>query len=292
MAGFNPFFRLPSRRDSLIDFRNAVLGGMLLTHEVVMRSAGKLLAAESTAEGDWGTIRGQVVYDEAAMLPDVREVDFSKVSMSALEREFFTSTGKVMYEDWVIDPKSRGVRHTYIWLRPDTSDTKVSAIDTIHPSLRAVPREKVVMDQESMGFRPHAVALRSGQTLHIKNSSPIPHAVVWTSRENGNGNRAMPPKTDFDLEDLKAERLPVMMSCAPHPWERAVMRVFEHPYFALTDAQGRFEIKLAPGGKWRLVVWQESMGFKDGAKGRAGIPITVEAGMVLDVGKLSVVALS
>ena len=292
MKTHNPFYRLPSRRDCLLDFRNAVVAGYLMTHEAVLRSGTRLLAAESATDGNWGTIRGQVIYDEKAPLPEVREVDFSKIALPAAEREFFTSQGKVYYEDFVIDPKSRGVQHVFVWLRPDSTNNRDNDIPTIHPSLKAIPNSKLVMDQEWMGFRPHAIAARSGQSLLIKNTSPIVHAVVWNSQNNGSGNRNMPAKTEFEIESLKAERLPIIFSCAPHPWERAVMRVFNHPYFALTDAQGHFEIRLAPTGKYRLVVWQESVGFRDGAQGRLGAPIEIEAGKVTDLGKLSIVAMN
>ena len=56
--------------------------------------------------------------------------------------------------------------------------------------------------------------------------------------------------------------------------------------FAVTDADGKFEIKLAPAGNCRLVVWQESIGYRGGAEGRKGTVITVKGGTSIDVGKL------
>jgi hypothetical protein len=37
--------------------------------------------------------------------------------------------------------------------------------------------------------------------------------------------------------------------------------VLDHPYYAVTDAQGNFEIKNAPAGTQKVVVWQEAVGF-------------------------------
>jgi hypothetical protein len=63
----------------------------------------------------------------------------------------------------------------------------------------------------------------------------------------------------------------------------AWIRVFDHPYFAVTDADGKFEIKNAPAGKCRIVIWQESIGYRGGAKGKEGTPIEVKADGVTEL---------
>ena len=37
--------------------------------------------------------------------------------------------------------------------------------------------------------------------------------------------------------------------------------VVDHPYIAVTDAKGNFEIKNVPAGTQKVVVWQEAVGF-------------------------------
>jgi hypothetical protein len=66
------------------------------------------------------------------------------------------------------------------------------------------------------------------------------------------------------------------------------VRVFDNPYFAVTDADGNFEIKDAPAGTYRLMIWQESIGYRGGAAGRDGTPVTIKAGAVTDVGPFDV----
>jgi hypothetical protein len=53
------------------------------------------------------------------------------------------------------------------------------------------------------------------------------------------------------------------------------VRVFDHPYFAVTDADGKFEIKNAPVGKYRIVYWHEAVGLRGGRAGRFGEPIEI-----------------
>ena len=61
--------------------------------------------------------------------------------------------------------------------------------------------------------------------------------------------------------------------------------VFEHPYFAVTDDNGQFEIKLAPAGPVNIVLWHEETGWVVGRKGKA---IEIKAGAETDLGKIEV----
>ena len=73
-------------------------------------------------------------------------------------------------------------------------------------------------------------------------------------------------------EPLKAETPPIPFKCDIHPWMKGYVRVFDHPYFAVTDEDGKFEIKNAPAGKWRIVYWHEN-GFHKGREGAVGFPV-------------------
>jgi len=53
------------------------------------------------------------------------------------------------------------------------------------------------------------------------------------------------------------------------------VRVFNHPYFAVTNEKGEFEIKNAPAGNFNLVVWQEEAGWVTGD--RKGTPVSIKA---------------
>ena len=68
--------------------------------------------------------------------------------------------------------------------------------------------------------------------------------------------------------------------------------VFRHPYFAVTDEDGKFTIKDAPVGKYRLMAWQEATGWviinpKDPRD--RGKVIDVKAGGTTDVGQISLI---
>ena len=63
------------------------------------------------------------------------------------------------------------------------------------------------------------------------------------------------------------------VNCGIHGWMKGFIWVFDNPYFAVTDADGKFEIKNAPSGPVNLVVWQEEAGYGEGGKNGKTIQI-------------------
>ena len=49
----------------------------------------------------------------------------------------------------------------------------------------------------------------------------------------------------------------VEVRCTHHPWMRAYMAVFDHPYFAVTRKDGGFTIDSLPPGTYTMMVWHE-----------------------------------
>ena len=125
---------------------------------------------------------------------------------------------------------------------------------------------------------PRMTLARVGDTLVVKNSAPVNHNFKYDSDNNGSQNWNTPPGQSQKFKDpLKAEPRPIAFECNVHPWMKGQLRVFDHPYFTMTDENGNFEIKDAPVGKYRIVFAHEK-GFHKGAAGRLGEPIEIKAG--------------
>lgn len=236
-------------------------------------------AVADAADKDWGTIKGQIVY-AGDKLPEVVELKVDKDQQHCLEK------GKLFGEEWVVNKDNKGIRWVFVWLSPDPSAGKKDV--PIHPSLKDIKDKKVTIDQPCCAFEPHALAIREGQIVVAKNSSPIAHNFNYAGHPlvNQGKNQLMPPKSEFEIDNLRAdEKFPVSVSCNIHGWMKAYVRVFNHPYFAVTNEKGEFEIKNAPAGEWRLKIWHDS-GWRGGAMGRDGEKITIKGGAVTDLGKL------
>jgi hypothetical protein len=242
-------------------------------------SAKAALAAQG-AEGAWGSIKGQIVY--GGDVPDPKEIDITKDPKECKEALKCTP---LVDEEWVVNKKNKGVRWVFVWIAQPPG---VKAKLPIHPDLVNLKEEKVVMDQPCCHFEPHCLAVREGQTWAAKNSAVMAHNVKWEGgSDNPGDNPILPAGKELEITDLKASLRPITVNCSIHPWMKAWVRVFNHPYYAITDADGNFEIKDAPAGDFRLYIWHEGAGWvHKGEKRKEGEPITIKAGEILDLGKV------
>ena len=106
----------------------------------------------------------------------------------------------------------------------------------------------MVLDQPCCQFEPHIVCLREGQTLVVKNSGTIPHNTkIDSPGDNPSVNPLIPPGQSVSVPGWKADYGPSMIGCSIHGWMSGYVRVFNHPYFAVTDEDGQFQDRERPG---------------------------------------------
>jgi hypothetical protein len=220
----------------------------------------------SQTPGEWGTISGRITWGDAKV-PVRAPLLFPVPKGCAIG---------LLDETWIVEPTNKDLKNTYVWLEPNKKGDKIP----IHPSLAEAKPRVVKLDEPACVFDPHAIALRAGDILRATNSSAVGHAFRWQGNPavNAGGVVFLPPGKTFDIEDLKADGLPVTLVCNIHVWMKSWIRVFDHPYFAVTDKDGGFTIKDAPAGNWRLKIWHGSGGWLGGVKGKDGQPIEVKAG--------------
>ena len=225
-------------------------------------------------EKQWGTIKGKVVLD--GPVPERKKLNVDT------DLAFCLKDGAVLSDELVVDPKTKGVRWVMVWLLEEKGGDKIR----INPALaKAAP--KVILDQPCCMFEPHVLGMRAGQILESKNSAKVTHNVnIIGGDDNPNKNIAVPPGKSLEVEDWKASPRAVPIQCTIHKWMNCWVRVFDHPYFAVTNEKGEFEIKDAPAGDFRIVVWQESVGWvvHEGEKsGKLGVPVTIKAGATTEI---------
>jgi hypothetical protein len=241
-------------------------------------------ARPSRAEG-WGTVTGQVVYG-AKPYPTNDEAKVDKDQTHCLAK------GKILKNELIINEKNGGVRWALVWLTEADNPKSTKELPT-HPALKKMDKQ-VSIDQPCCVFEPRVLGMRVGQDLVIKNSAPISHNTYMNGGALGpNMNPLIPAKREFVLEasKLKARAIPIMYTCSIHGWMRGYVGVFSHPYFTVTDADGKFTIKDAPAGKYRLVVWQEAKGWVifNPENNERGKVIDIKPNATTDVGKISFV---
>jgi plastocyanin len=132
--------------------------------------------------------------------------------------------------------------------------------------LAPLPEETAVLRQRGCIYRPHALGLRVGQKLQVTNEDGATHNVRATPRRDlaAGFNRtqaagAAPLEVEFNAPEVA-----IAIVCDLHPWMRAWVGVFEHPYFAVSDAQGRFAWSGLPEGRYQVRAWHEKLGRLSG----------------------------
>jgi hypothetical protein len=125
---------------------------------------------------------------------------------------------------------------------------------------KAVEKETVhELDNIKCRFSPHVQAASVGQFVLIKNSDSILHTAhaLFTNEQ---------PQFNVGLYPGRVTRKPlvaagiVKIRCEVHPWMMAYIVVTEHPYHAISDIYGEYELTDIPPGAYQLKVWHESLG--------------------------------
>ena len=124
------------------------------------------------------------------------------------------------------------------------------------------PAEKALLNQQGCQYSPHVSGVMVGQTVVIRNSDPTLHNVHALPEKNDEFNQGQPFK-DMELEH-KFDQAEVMVrfKCDVHPWMASYMGVMDHPFFAVSGADGSFSIEGLPAGDYEIEAWHEELGSK------------------------------
>jgi plastocyanin len=124
----------------------------------------------------------------------------------------------------------------------------------------AVPQDPVVLDQKGCHYIPHMLGLMAGQQLKILNTDTADHNVHDLPRNNPEWNESQSPTDPPVVKTFPHPEMMIAIQCNQHPWMKAYVNVMAHPYFAVSAADGSFQIKNLPPGEYTLVAVHEKFG--------------------------------
>lgn len=124
------------------------------------------------------------------------------------------------------------------------------------------PAGPVELDQKGCIYTPRVLGVRVGQAIDVVNSDPTLHNVHAMPMVNQEFNKSQPIQNSHMLHTFTAPEVMVRFMCNVHNWMASYVGVMEHPYFAVTDATGKFEIKNLPPGTYTVEAWHEKFGRK------------------------------
>jgi plastocyanin len=215
--------------------------------------AWRAFGYESVAVTNGGTIAGTVTYQGVAPKPEPLKISRDQKVCAAvphLSQQLEVGSGG-------------GIRGAIV------------SIPDIEKGAPLKPVRDVKFDQRGCVYRPHVLAFPAGSTVKVMNSDGIMHDLRTYSTANPPLNLVQP--ADVKSIEVKIDKPEtIKVGCYMHPWMSAWWYVAGNPYYAVTNARGKFEIRDVPPGAYQLRVWQETLGEQTRT-------VTVQAGKTVAV---------
>jgi plastocyanin len=128
-------------------------------------------------------------------------------------------------------------------------------------SAPAAMTRPVVLDQVGCKYVPHVIAVMAGGTVEFRNSDGTMHNIHTLPMEGEESIDVSQAAKGAPVTKVMAKpevMLPVR--CNNHPWMNAFINVSATPFFAVTDADGRFDITGLPPGEYTFAAVHEKLG--------------------------------
>jgi hypothetical protein len=213
------------------------LGGIALFLATVSLPAAAQSSYTVETVTDGGTIRGTVKWSgplpkmaPAALNkdPDICDPDGRKTR--DMERLLVNSSG--------------GVANTIVFLKNVTRGKALS-----------LPEARQSLNQKTCRYEPHILLVPMNGTMHLKSSDHVLHTVHMSGAADYN----LPfPFVDQEVSRTMNRDGLVDLRCnAGHVWMNAEVMVVKHPYYAVTDENGNFELTDVPAGNYEIEAWHE-----------------------------------
>ncbi len=186
---------------------------------------------------DGGVIVGQVTFSDPVPAP--RRLEITQDGEVCDQEPKFA-------EDLVVG-EDGGLLNVVVWLS-DVREGK--PWDTTSPP---------ALDQRGCRFTPHVLIVQAGETFEVRNSDGILHNVHTRGTENRPVNKAQPGFLTSVRVRLPLPEI-VHVRCDAHDWMSGWITVAAHPYYAITDGNGNFQLDNVPPGSYTLELWHEQLG--------------------------------
>jgi plastocyanin len=219
-------------------------------------SLAPALPARAPIGDDVGVLHGKALFQGEA--PRRRKVDMgSDPACHALHSEALRD------ESMIVGEKGE-LANVFVWVSKGLEGKSFP-----------VPAEPAVLDQKGCCYQPHVLGMRVGQKLVVRNSDPVTHNVHSFAKKNKAFNQSQ-QSGGKDLEHVfEKEEVLMQIKCDIHGWMSTYVGVVEHPFFAVTGADGGFRLEGLPPGEYTLSARHEVLGTQKAT-------VTVTAGGAIE----------
>jgi hypothetical protein len=239
----------------------------------------------------WGTLKGKVTLDgpPPANLKQETESLRGQMEMNPdKDRCLMAPEAQKEQQEWRINGDA--VQNVVVFLRPP--EGHYFKVDTKDPTYQEAIKD-VVIHQPYCAFVPHVSVLfpsyydpkakdhqkATGQTAKVTNDATMKHNTAWDGGpKNPGANLTLDVGKDLPLSPIHPNySAPIKLNCNIHKWMNGYAWVLDHPYAAVTNEKGEYEIKHVPAGvELEIVAWHEKANFLEG--GARGVKKTLKDG--------------
>ena len=240
----------------------------------------------AVADGGWGSLKGKIVVSG-----DVPESPAEPIDDHP-DKALCLVDGEIPADDNLVVDDEGSLRDVFVMMYTKGKGETAP----IHESYDAAPEESKEMEIDNVACRfvPHALYVRAGQSVKLKNSDTVGHNCHITTFNNEH-NVNLPAGEETDITLKNSHKIPGQVKCDVHKWMDGVILVRDNPYVAISGEDGTFEIKNIPEGEWEFQFWHKKAGYLrkleagDLKVGRRGeVEIEIAADQTLDMGTLEV----
>jgi plastocyanin len=126
---------------------------------------------------------------------------------------------------------------------------------------RYEPPAPATVDQVDCRYVPRIQGVVAGQEILVKNSDRTLHNVHTFLGSETVFNEASAAGSPPIAKKLPPDGI-VRLGCDIHPWMRGFVVVTDHPFFAVSGADGAFRIEKVPAGTYKVEAWHTQYGLK------------------------------
>jgi plastocyanin len=127
----------------------------------------------------------------------------------------------------------------------------------------ATPTAPIVVDQRGCLYEPRVAGAQRGQDIVFVNDDATLHNVHTKPSKSRAVNFGMASLGERHAIRIDATEVMVPVVCDVHPWMRAYIGILDHPYFAVSAADGSVRLSGVPAGRYTLAVWHERFGTRE-----------------------------
>ena len=158
----------------------------------------------------------------------------------------------------ICDPeshKTRDLERMIVGPQGGVANTVVFLKDISRGKAMDIPEPRRFLDQKHCRYEPHILLVPQNGPLRMQSSDATLHTIHMDGVATY--NLPFPFTNQVVSRNMPTAGLANVRCNGGHAWMNAEILVIAHPYYAVTDQSGRFELTGVPPGEYEIIAWHE-----------------------------------